>query len=81
MSSTAPGLAWQEALKRTKLKSDLLTNINMLQMLLMPEKGISGGTCHVIYQHVKVNNKYKKDHDKNKESSYLKYCDVNNLYN
>ena len=21
-----------------------------------------------------------KDYDKNKESSYLKYCDVNNLY-
>ena len=23
---------------------------------------------------------HMKDNDKNKESSYLKYCDVNNLY-
>ena len=28
----------------------------------------------------KVNNKHMKDYDKNKESLYLKYWDVNNLY-
>ena len=28
----------------------------------------------------KVNNKYMKDYDKNKESSYIKYLDVNSLY-
>ena len=49
-------------------------------MLLMVEKGIRGGICHSIYQYAKANNKYMKDYDKNKESSYLQYLDVNNLY-
>ena len=49
-------------------------------MLLMVEKGIRGGRYHSIYQYAKANNKYMKDYDKNKESSYLQYWDVNNLY-
>ena len=46
----------------------------------MVEKGIRGGICHSIYQYVKADNKYMKDYDKNKESSYIQYWDVNNLY-
>ena len=49
-------------------------------MLLMVEKRVRGGICHAIHQYAKVNNKYMKDCDKNKESSYLKNWDVNNLY-
>ena len=44
---SAPGLAWQAALKKTKVKLDLLTDIDML---IMVEKGIRGVTlCHYIY--------------------------------
>ena len=46
----------------------------------MVDKGIRGGMCHVIHQYTKGNNKYMKDYDENKESSYLKYWDANNLY-
>ena len=46
----------------------------------MVEKGIRRGICHAIYRYTKANNKCIKDYDKNKESSYLKYWDVNNLY-
>ena len=74
---SAPGLAWQAALKTTKVKSDLLTDINML---LMVEQGIRGGICYSIYRYINPNNKYMKDYDKNKESSYIQYWDVNNLY-
>ena len=74
---TAPGLAWKVTLKKTKVKLDLLIDIDML---LMTEKGITGGICHSIYEYVKANNKYMKDYDKNKESSYLYFWDVNNLY-
>ena len=46
----------------------------------MVEKGISGGICHSIYRYVKANNKYIKDYHKSKESSYIQYWVVNNLY-
>ena len=74
---SAPGLAWQANLKNTKVKLDLLIDIDML---LMIEKGIRGGKYHSIYWYVKPNNIYMKNYDKNKESSYIQYCDVNNLY-
>ena len=65
-----PELAWQAALKKIKVKLDLLTDIDML---LMVEKGIRGGICHSIYQYAKANNKYMKDYDKTKDSSYIQY--------
>ena len=42
---SAPGLAWHAALKKTKVKLELLTEIDML---LMVEKGIREGLCHSI---------------------------------
>ena len=74
---SAPGLAWQAALRKTKVKLDFLTDIDML---LMVEKSIRGGICHSIYRYAKGNNKYMKYYDINKESSYIQYWDVNNLY-
>ena len=62
---SAPGLAWEAALKKTKVKLDLITDINML---LIAEKEIRGGICHSIYRYAKPNNKYMKDYDKNKKS-------------
>ena len=49
-------------------------------MLLMVEKGIRAGICHSMYKYAKANNKYMKTYDRNKESSYVKYWDANNLY-
>ena len=73
----APGLVGQAALRKTKVKLDLLIGIDML---LMVEKGIRGGICDSIYQYAKANNKYMKDYDENKESSYIQYWDVNNFF-
>ena len=74
---TAPGLAWQAALRNTEVKLDLLIDIDML---LMVKEGLWGRICHAIYRYAEANNKYMKDYNKNKESSYHKYLDVNNLY-
>ena len=46
----------------------------------MVEKGIRGGICHAIYRYETANNKYMKNYDKNKESSYIQYRDASNLY-
>ena len=42
---SVPGLAWQACLKKTEVKLELLTNVDML---LIVEKGIRGGICHAI---------------------------------
>ena len=70
---SAPGLAWSTTSKEFDVLSDI-------DMLLMVEKGIKVEICHSIYQYTKANNKYMKDYDKNKESLYLQYYDLNNLY-
>ena len=49
-------------------------------MFLMVEKGIQEGICHAICRYAKANNKYMKNYEKNKESLYIQYLDVNNLY-
>ena len=74
---SAPGLAWQACLKKTKVELELLTDIDML---LMVEKGIRGKICRAIHTYAKVNNKYMKNYDKDITSSYLAYLDANNLY-
>ena len=46
----------------------------------MVEKGITAGICHSIYRYIKANNKQMKDYNKKKESSYIQYWDVNDLF-
>ena len=57
---SASGLAWQACLKKTEVKLELLTKVDML---LMVEKGIRGGICHAINRYTKANNEYMKNYD------------------
>ena len=49
-------------------------------MLIMLKKGIRGGICHAVYRYAEANNKYMNYYDKNKESWYLMYWGLYNLY-
>ena len=46
-------------------------------MLQMVEKG---EISHAIHRYAKTNNKYTKDSNKNKESSYFMYWDAKKVY-
>ena len=72
-----PGLAWQACLKKTNVELELLTDYDTV---LMMEEGIWGGICHAMQRYAKANNKYMKDYDRKKKSSYIQYLDANNLY-
>ena len=74
---TSPGLAWDACLKTTGQHLELLSDYDMLMMF---EKGIRGGITHISKRYAEANNKYMKDYDSSKESSYIQYLDANNLY-
>ena len=55
--SSAPGLAWQACLKKTRVELGRLTDNDML---IMFEEWIRGGMCQAIHRYAKANNKYMK---------------------
>ena len=71
---SAPGLAWQADLRKTKVKLNLLTDVDVIK----GRKRYKGKKVSFIYQYEKANNKYMKDYGKNKESPHIQYWDVNN---
>ena len=55
---TSPGLVWRTCLKRTGIKLEILTD---LDMLLMFEQGIRGGITQAVRKYASANNKYMGD--------------------
>ena len=74
---TSPGLAWDACLKTTGQQLELLHDYDMLMMF---ERGIRGGITHISKRYAEANNKYMKDYNPIKETSYIQYLDANNLY-
>ena len=49
-------------------------------MLLQFENRIRGGIATAVHKYAKANNKYMKNYNSTKQSTYLMYVDANNLY-
>ena len=73
----APGLAWDACLKETNQNLELLKHYDILMMF---ERGIRGGITHISKRYAEANNKYMKDYNPDKPSSYIQYLDAKNLY-
>ena len=44
------------------------------------EKGLKGGISYIAKRYAKANNKYMNDCDPKKQSTFISYLDMNNLY-
>ena len=47
---------------------------------MMFERGIRGGITQISKRYAEANNKYMKDYNPDKPSTYIQYLDANNLY-
>ena len=74
---TAPGLAWQAALRCTGVQLELLTDIDQH---LFIENGLRGGISMISRRHTQANNPYISGYDPSKDKTYIMYLDANNLY-
>ena len=74
---SSPGLSWDSMSKMTGIKLQTLSDINVHNFI---EKGMRGGISYICKRHIKANNKYMKNYDSNKESEFIMYWDMYNLY-
>ena len=75
---SAPGLSWEAALKQTKIRLELLTDIDMLMFI---DSGLMGGVALVSTQYAKANNpRLEENWDPNQKQKYIFVVDCTNQY-
>ena len=74
---SAPGLSWDAMLKMTGVK---LEKISKIDQYLFIEKGSRGGISYISNRYAKANNKYMRDYDPEKPSTFITYLDKSNFY-
>ena len=75
---TSPGLFWDAMLKETKVKLELLSDIDMYYFF---KRMIRGGISMISNRYAEANNPYMgESYNPEKETSYIVYYDDNNLY-
>ena len=74
---SSPGLSWDAMLKMTGIELEKISDIDKY---LFIEKGTRGGVSYITKRYAKANNKYMNDYDPKKQSTFISYLDMNNLY-
>ncbi|KAK3107369.1 hypothetical protein FSP39_012926 [Pinctada imbricata] len=74
---TAPGLAWDAALRMTNIKLDLITDPNMYMFF---ECGLRGGVSMISKRQASANHPGVQNYDSTRPNKHLIYYDLNNLY-
>ncbi|XP_047024710.1 uncharacterized protein LOC124633507 [Helicoverpa zea] len=74
---SSPSLSWDAMLLITQVELDLLSDIEMYEML---EKGVRGGLAQCSLRYAKANNKYLPNYNEQEPNTFLAYLDCVNLY-
>ena len=86
-----PGLAMDSALKSYRKTTDKFDETDIfkpietfregdMEKLLFVEKGLRGGVSVITHRHAVANNRYMRNYNPKRTSSYIMYFDANNLY-
>ena len=74
---TAPGLAWNAMLKKTKVNLELISDNSVLEFFRTADERRCFNRFPSLHR---ANNKYLPNYDPKKKTSYTEYLDANNLY-
>ena len=72
-----PGLSWDAMLKYTNIELDLITDMDMYQMV---EKAICGGISHINHRYAESNYPGMETYNNKKQKKILTYQDANAFY-
>ena len=72
-----PGLSWDAMLKYTDVELDLITDVDMYQMV---EKGIRGGISNISHRYATANHPSMVTYNEKEKIRTLTYQDANALY-
>ena len=74
---SSSGLSWDAMLKITGVKLEKISDIDKY---LFIEKALKGRISYIAKEYAKANNKYMNGYDPKKQSTFMSYLDMNNLY-
>ena len=74
---SSPGLSWDAMLKMTGVNLGKISDIDNYFFI---KKGLRGGISYIAKRYAKANNKYINDYVPKKQSIFISYLDMKNLY-